>query len=161
MSLSFWKSIFYKVFKLKAGTSSFKRDLWVFSPTVLLQWQEKKKKIKQLWKPRITVNILEKSCSSVQFSCSGMPNSLQPHGLQHASPPCPTPSPRVCLNSCPLSQWCHPAPHPLSSPSPPTFNLSQHQGLFQWVSSSHLVTKVLEFQLQHQSFQWTPRTDFL
>ena len=51
--------------------------------------------------------------------------------------------------------------HPLSSPSLPAFNLSQHQGLFQWVSSSHQVAKVLEFQLQHQSFQWTPRTDLL
>ena len=50
--------------------------------------------------------------------------------------------------------------HPLSSPSP-TFNLSQHQALFQWVSSSHQVAKVLEFQLQHQSFQWIFRTDFL
>ena len=49
--------------------------------------------------------------------------------------------------------------HPLSSPSPPTFNPSQHQGLFKWVSSSHQVAKVLEFQLQHQSFQWTLRTD--
>ena len=47
---------------------------------------------------------------------------------------------------------------PLSSPSPPAFNLSQHQGLLQWVSSSHEVAKVLEFQLQHQSFQWTPNT---
>jgi len=45
--------------------------------------------------------------------------------------------------------------HPLSSPSPPALNLSQHQGLFKWVSSSHQVAKVLEFQLQHQSFQWT------
>ena len=45
--------------------------------------------------------------------------------------------------------------HPLSSISPPTLNLSQHQGLFKWVSSSHHVAKVLEFQLQHQSFQWT------
>ena len=44
--------------------------------------------------------------------------------------------------------------HPLSSPSPPTFNLPQHQGLFKWVSSSHQVAKVLQFQLQHQSFQW-------
>ena len=44
--------------------------------------------------------------------------------------------------------------HPLSSPSPPAFNLSQHQGLFKWVSSVHPVAKVLEFQLQHQSFQW-------
>ena len=51
--------------------------------------------------------------------------------------------------------------HPLSSSSPPAFNLSQHQGLFKWVSSSHQVAKVLEFQLQHQSFQWTPRTDLL
>ena len=51
--------------------------------------------------------------------------------------------------------------HPLSSPSPPALNLSQHQGLFSWVSSSHQVAKVLEFQLQHQSLQWTPRTDLL
>ena len=49
--------------------------------------------------------------------------------------------------------------HPLSFPSPPALNLSQHQGLFKWVSSSHEVAKVLEFQLQHQSFQRTPRTD--
>ena len=51
--------------------------------------------------------------------------------------------------------------HPLSSPSPPALNLSQHQGLFQWVSFSHQVAKGLEFQLQHQSFQRTPRTDLL
>jgi len=51
--------------------------------------------------------------------------------------------------------------HPLSSPSPPALNLSQHRGLFKWVSFSHQVAKVLEFQLQHQSFQWTPRTDLL
>ena len=51
--------------------------------------------------------------------------------------------------------------HPLSSPSPPAPNPSQHQGLFQWVNSSHEVAKVLEFQLQHQPFQWTPRTDLL
>ena len=50
--------------------------------------------------------------------------------------------------------------HPLSSPFPPAFNLSQHQGLFKWVSSLHQVAKVLEFQLQHQSFQWIFRTDF-
>ena len=51
--------------------------------------------------------------------------------------------------------------HPLSSLSPPAFNLFQHQGLFKWVSSSHQVAKVLEFQLQHQSFQWIFRTDLL
>ena len=51
--------------------------------------------------------------------------------------------------------------HPLSSPSPPAFSLSPNQGLFQWVSSSNQVAKVLEFQLQHQSFQWIFRVDFL
>ena len=51
--------------------------------------------------------------------------------------------------------------HLLLSPSPPAFNFSQHQGLFKWVSSLHQVAKVLEFQLQHQSFQWIFRTDFL
>ena len=52
--------------------------------------------------------------------------------------------------------------HPLSCPSPPAFNLSQHQVFFfKWVSSSHQVAKLLEFELQHQSFQWTFRTDFL
>ena len=55
-------------------------------------------------------------------------------------------------------EWCHPSHH-LSSPSPPAFNLSQHQGLFQWVSSSHQVAKVLK--LQHQSFLWIFRIDFL
>ena len=50
--------------------------------------------------------------------------------------------------------------HPLLSPSPAP-NPSQHQGLFQWVNSSHEVAKVLEFQPQHQSFQWTPRTGLL
>ena len=51
--------------------------------------------------------------------------------------------------------------HPLSSPSPPAFHLSQHQGLFQWVSSLHQVAKGLELKLQLQSFQWIFRTDFL
>ena len=51
--------------------------------------------------------------------------------------------------------------HPLSSPSPPAPNPSQHQSLFQWVNSSHEVAKVLELQLQRQSFQWAPRADLL
>ena len=51
--------------------------------------------------------------------------------------------------------------HPLMSPLPPTFNCSQHQGLFQWVSSLPQVAKVLGLQLQHQSFQWIFRVDFL
>ena len=46
--------------------------------------------------------------SSVQFSCSVMSDSLRPHELQHARPPCPSPTPGTCSNSCPLSRWCHP-----------------------------------------------------
>ena len=117
--------------------------------------------------------------SSVQFSCSVMSDSLWPHGLQHARLPCPSPSPRAYSNSCPSSQWYHhqlpgftqthvhwfgdaiQPSHPLSSPSPPALNLSPNQSLFKWVNSSHQVAKVLKFQLQHQSFQWIPRTDLL
>ena len=98
---------------------------------------------------------------SVQFSHSVMSDSLRPHGPQHASLPSPSQTPRVYSNSCPLSQWCNPT---ISSSVDPFFfqlNLSQHQGLFKWVSSSHQVAKVLEFQLQHQAFQGTPRADFI
>ena len=96
-----------------------------------------------------------------QLSHSVMSNSLQPIGLYHARPPCPSPTPGVYSSSCPLIWWCHPIISSLSSPSPPAFNLLQHQDLFKWVNSSHQVAKVLEFQLQHQSFQWIFRTDFL
>ena len=62
-------------------------------------------------------------------------------------PPCPSPTPGVHSDSCPLSWWCHPS-HPLSSPSPPAPNPSQHHSLFKSVSSLHQVVKVLEIQLQ-------------
>ena len=78
-----------------------------------------------------------------------MSDSLQPHRLQHARLSCPSPTPGTCSNSCSLSWWCHPS---LSSPSPPAFNLSQHQGLFQWVSSLHQVDKVLSFSFSINTF---------
>ena len=65
---------------------------------------------------------------------------------------------RSSLKTWVSSRWCHPA---ISSPFPPAPNPSQHQSLFQWVNSSHEVAKILQFQPQHQSFQWTPRTDLL
>ena len=89
-----------------------------------------------------------------------MPNSLQPHGLQHTRPPCLSLTPRACSHSCPLSQWCHLTTSfsvTLLSSCPQS---SQHQGLFQWVGSSHQVAKVLKLWLQHQSFQWIFRVDF-
>ena len=71
---------------------------------------------------------------SVQFSCSVVSDSLRRHGLQHARLPCPSPTPRAYIHW--VGDAIQPS-HPLSSPSPPAFNLSQHWGLFKWVSSSH------------------------
>ena len=98
--------------------------------------------------------------SSVQFSCSLVSESLQPHGLQHTRLPCP--SQHLEIVQTPV-HWVGDAiqpSDPLSSPSPPAFNLSQHQSPFQYVSSSHQVAKILELQLQQQSFQWIFWTDF-
>ena len=96
------------------------------------------------------------------FSCSVVSYSLWQYKLQHVRLPCPSPSPRVCSNSCPLSWWCHPTISSSATPaSLPALNLSHHQGLFRWVSSTHQVAKVLEVQRQHQSFQWIFRVDFL
>ena len=96
------------------------------------------------------------------FNCQVVSDYLQPHGLQHARLPCPSLSPRDCSNSCPLSQWCHSTiSSSIHPPSPPAINLSQLQGLFQWDGSSHQVAEVLKLQLQHQSFQWIFRVDFL
>ena len=99
--------------------------------------------------------------SWVQFSCSVMTRPWRPHGMQNARPPCPSPTPKIYSNSCPWFGDDNQSSHSLSSLSPPAFNLSQHQGLFQLVSSSHQEAKVSEFQLQHQSFQWIFRTDSL
>ena len=76
-------------------------------------------------------------------------------------PPCPSPTPGDHPNPCPLSWWCYLTISSSVVPFSFCLNISQHQGLFQWVSFSHQVAKVLEFQLQHQSLQWTPRTDLL
>ena len=88
-----------------------------------------------------------------------MSNSLQPHG-------CSMPGFPVLHHLLELSRthvhWISDAiqpSHPLSPPSPPAFSLSQRQDLFQWVGSLHQVSKVLELQLQHQSFQWIFRID--
>ena len=108
----------------------------------------------------ITLNIFW--YMELLFSHSIMSDTLQPHVLHHTRPPCPSLTPRACPNSCPSSWWFHPF-HPLSSPSPPALNLSQHQGFFfffpQWTGSLYQVAKALE--LKHQSFQQIFRVDFL
>ena len=99
--------------------------------------------------------------SKAARGCSVLSHSLRPHGPQHARPPCPSPAPRACSNSCPSSGWCQPTISSSVVPFIPALNLSQHHGLFQWVGSLQQVAKVLEFRLQHQSFQWIFRADFL
>ena len=88
----------------------------------------------------------------VQFSHSVECDFLRTHGLQHASPPCLSPTVGVYLNSSPLCRWCHPTIS--SSVIPFSFCLLSFpaSGSFQMSGSSHQVAKVLAFQLQHQSF---------
>ena len=93
-------------------------------------------------------------CLDIAVACHHqvMSNSLRPHGLQHARPPCPSPSLKVCPSSCPLNWWCHPTISSSVTLFLSAFNLSQHQGLFQWGGSSHQVAKVLELQRQSNSY---------
>ena len=91
--------------------------------------------------------------------CSVTSDCLWPHELQHTRLPCPSVSPRVCSNSCLLTQWCHPT---ISSYVTTFYTCPQSvlaSRSFPMSSSSHQVAKVLE--LQHQSFQWIFRVDFL
>jgi len=98
---------------------------------------------------------------SVQFSCSVTSNSLQPHGLQHARPPCPSPTPGVYSNSCPLSRWCHPTISssviPFSSylqsfPSSESFPMSQLFASGGQSTGVSILTSVLPVNIQ----DWFP-----
>ena len=97
-----------------------------------------------------TCYCLSLSVSSVLFSHSVMSNFLWP--MDCSTPGFPVYHQLPELAQTHIHPWCHQLSHPLSSPSPPAFNHSQHQGLFQWVSSSYQVAKILELQFQHQSF---------
>ena len=122
--------------------------------------------------PELFVVVVVQSLSCVQLFITPWTAACQAY--------CPSPSPGPYSNSCLLwgckesdtTEWMNnnnsnvhrvggaiqPSP-PLLLPSPPAFYLSQHQGLFQWVSSLHQVAKILELQLQYQSFQWIFRVD--
>ena len=109
----------------------------------------------------ITVIMWSPQWPSVQFSSSVMSNSLRPHGLQQTRLPCPSPTVRVYSNSSPLNQWGHPA---ISSSVIPFSSCLQSFAALGSFPMSHLFTsggQVLKFQLQHQSFQWIFRIDFL
>ena len=98
---------------------------------------------------------------SVQFNCSVMSDSLLPHGLQHTRPPCPSPTPRVYPNPCPLSRWCHPtisssvvplSPCPQSLPASGSFPVSQ---LFAWGGQSTGASALAPFSPK-KSQGWSP-----
>ena len=94
-----------------------------------------------------------------QISCSVVSDSLQSHGLQHTSLLCPSPTPRACSRLSVKSVM--PSNHLILCCPLLLLPSIFHQDVFRWASSLHQVAKVLEFQLQHQSFQWIVRTDFL
>ena len=98
---------------------------------------------------------------SVQFSHSVVSNSLWPHGLQQSSLPCPSPTPRAYSKSRPLSRWCHPTIS--SSVVPFSSHLQSFPASGSFPKSQFFTpgAKELEFRLQHQSFHWIFRTDFL
>ena len=122
----------------------------IHSSTNLLQEQEKNQ-----------INNLTLHLSSVQFSSAAQscPTLCDPMNLSTPGLPVHHQLPEFTQTHVHrVSDAIQPS-HPLSSPSPPALNPSQHQSLFRWVNSLHQVAKVLEFQLQHQSFQWTPRAN--
>ena len=128
------------------GFSRSQEICWVVAPSGRVQHGSP-----AVWAPTSELFFLPTGVREELFSRSVVSNSLWPHGLQRARPPCPLLSPGVCPSSCPLNQWCHPTVSSSVTPSP-AFNLCQHQGLFQWVGPLHQLAKALE--LQHRSFQW-------
>ena len=106
-------------------------------------------------------NPLKSQFSFVQFSHSVASDSSDPMHCSTPGFPVHRQLPKLVQTHVHWVGDAIQSSHPLSSPSPPAFNLSQHQGLLQWISSLHQVAKVLKLQLQHLSFQWIFRTGFL
>ena len=105
----------------------------------------------KLWPTSVQFSSVAQSCPTL---CDPMDCSMPGFPVHHQLPEL------AQIRVPQVSDAIQPS-HPLSFPSPPAFNFCQHQGLFQWLSSSHQVSEVLELQLQHQSFQWVLRVDFL
>ena len=94
------------------------------------------------------------------FSCQVVSDSATLWTTVMARPPCPLLSPRVCPKSCPLNQWCHPTISSSVIPFPSCLQSFPASGSLQMSQFFHQLAKVLEFQLQDQSFQWIFSTDF-
>ena len=111
----------------------------------------------------IVVVVAYLGISSVQFNCSVMSDSLWPHGLQHARPPCPSPTPRAYSNSCPLSRWCHPT---ISSSVIPFSHLQSFPALGSFPMSQFFASEYWSFNLSiSPSYEYSGlisfRTDWL
>ena len=145
--------------------------MWLFCPLFLngstfqAQWNAKSKSQPDNARPTQLISTLPSSFSDILLQFSSVAQSCPTlcNPMNHSRPGLPVHHQLPEFTQTHV-HWVGDAiqpSHPLSSPSPPVFNLSQHQGFFKWVSSSHQVAKVLELQLQHQSLQWIFRTDFL
>ena len=113
----------------------------------ILTWSKKVTRTGDLLGANVELTISKLCCCRAQLFAT--------QGLHHASLPCPSPPPGICSDSCLLSQWCHPHTCPLSTPSSPAFNLSQHQGLFQGASSCIRYPKYWSF-----SFSISPSNEY-
>ena len=106
------------------------------------------------------ISFLKQRLLLLLFSCPVVSDSFRPHGWQHARPPGPSPPPKFAQVHVHCISDALQSSHPLIPSYLSALNLSQHQGLFQWVSCSHLMTKILKLRLQHQPSQWIFRVDF-
>ena len=143
----YWSGL---TFPFSRGSSQFRDWTWVscIAGRFFTIWAAR-----EALDARSLMNNWSLSFSSVQFSCSVVSNSLLPHESQHARPPCPSPTPGVHWDVHWVSDAIQPS-HPLSSPSPPAPNPSQHQSLFQWVNSSHEVAKINNLMGKHFWFKF-------
>ena len=148
-----WRRKWQPTLVLLPGESHGQRSLVGYSP-----WSQR---VTHDWETNTFIHMILSRASSVQFSCSVMSNTLWPHGLQHARPLCPSSAPGVYSNLCSLTWWCHLTIS--SSVIPSSSRLQSFPASGSFPTSQLLTTggQILEFQLQHQSFQWIFRTDFL
>ena len=124
-------------------------------PSLVSKWPNSPKFIYWNWMSTVCVTKGNRFSSVAQLCLT-----LQPHGLQHTRLLCPSPTPRVYSNSCPSSWWCHPTISSSVIPFPSSLQSLPASESFQ-MSQFFASGNVLEFQLQHQSFQWIFRTNLL
>ena len=150
---------------LNLGTFTFSlkgNTIWIVSITILGLWEPLLSKIGVPW----TLALWYHNSWDGKWEDHGCPltkscPTLWPHGLQHTRLLCPPLSSRVCSNLCPLSQWCYLTISSSATSFSSCLRSFSASGSFPVSRSSHQVAKVLELQLQHQSFQWIFRISFL